>query len=152
MYEECGNESWSVELKPQSLYEGDDAYYVTLLDVNTLLLQHFYTMDGIRFVNYETYIRGSEMMEAVRLTEEANPDTIMLLCSEYVKLKVIWNGEVIHETELGHRNTELLLLKIPQENGICQFTFTPDFENWYTLDISREIFDMPKWISLLDPG
>lgn len=192
MYEGCGNESWSVELRPQSLFEGDDAYYATLLDEDTLLLQHFYTIDGISYVNYETYLRGSgakdaltlqkklqtvlaehpattmfcvgtdlylpsdpgvnNLMEVVRLTEEDNFDTMMLLCPEYVKLQVCFNGDVIHETELGPGRTELLLLQIPQENGTCQFTFTSDLENWYSLDISRETFHTPKWISVLDPG
>lgn len=191
LYEGCGNESWSVELRPQSLGKEDDEYYATLLDEDTLLLQHFYTIDGIRFVNNETYIRGSEakdaltlqkelqsvlaqhpantlfcigtdlyapsdpgvetLMEVVRLTEEESQNTMMLLCPEYVKLLVYWNGEVIHETELGHMNTELFLLKIPQKNGVCQFTFTSDFENWYTLEISRETFHTPKWISVLNP-
>lgn len=192
LYNGCGNENWSVELAPQTVESLEDKWYVTLTDLDTLLMQQFYTVDGINFVDYQTYRRSSEseeaitlqrqldtvlatcpsdtlvsvgadmyspedaglqtLMEVVRLTEQKEAGTLLLLCPAYVKLQILWNSEVIHETELWEGESELLILELPKEQGTCQINLTADEESWYLLDLSRELFNEPKWMNVLNPA
>lgn len=68
LYYGCGNEGWSVELKPQ-VYELEDGtrYCATLLERDTLLLQRRFLIDGDPAVCYETYRRDSEAADAIKI-------------------------------------------------------------------------------------
>ena len=58
VYEGCGNDEWSVKfLTYNSTYGEDEEFYATLIDENTLLLQHLYPFDGTQGVSYQTYVR-----------------------------------------------------------------------------------------------
>lgn len=62
LYEGCGNEEWSVRIGEESEkneygFPIDEEYYVTLLDSNTLLMQHYFTIDGGPGVSYQTFKR-----------------------------------------------------------------------------------------------
>lgn len=62
IYEGCGNEEWSVRIGDESEIDSNgnlinEEYYVTLLDENTLLKQHFFTIDGGPGVSYQTFKR-----------------------------------------------------------------------------------------------
>ena len=58
VYEGCGNDEWSVKfLTYNSTYGEDEEFYATLIDENTLLLQHLYPFDGTQGVSYQTYTR-----------------------------------------------------------------------------------------------
>lgn len=62
LYEGCGNEEWSVRIGEESekneygfpIYE---EHYATLLDSNTLLMQHYFTIDGGPGVSYQIFKR-----------------------------------------------------------------------------------------------
>ncbi len=58
LYQGCGNDVWKVKMV---LYSGnfndEDEFYATLIDENTLLLQHIFPFDGARGVSYCTYVR-----------------------------------------------------------------------------------------------
>lgn len=62
LYEGCENNVWSVCIGAASHREensspGGTEYYVTLLDQNTLLMQRFYTLDGVAAVSYQKFCR-----------------------------------------------------------------------------------------------
>lgn len=58
VYEGCGNDAWSVRfLTYNSTFGEADDFYATLIDENTLLLQHLYPFDGTQGVSYQTYVR-----------------------------------------------------------------------------------------------
>jgi len=65
---------------------------------------------------------------------------------------VVWDGEVIHETQLTYRQSELLLLDIPEAPGICHLEISPDLETWYTWKVSEETISGLGWINILYPG
>ena len=62
LYEGCGNDIWSVRIGAESPlnengYPEETETYVTLLDQNTLLQQHYFSFDGGPGVSYQTYKR-----------------------------------------------------------------------------------------------
>ena len=62
LYEGCGNDVWSVRVGEESPlnengYPEETETYVTLLDQNTLLQQHYFSFDGGPGVSYQTYKR-----------------------------------------------------------------------------------------------
>lgn len=62
LYDGCGNEAWSVRIGDESEkndngYPIHEEYYATLLDVNTLLMQKYFTIDGGPGVSYQTFKR-----------------------------------------------------------------------------------------------
>lgn len=58
LYEGCSNDEWSVRfLTYNSTFGEADDFYATLIDENTLLLQHLYPFDGTQGVSYQTYVR-----------------------------------------------------------------------------------------------
>lgn len=62
LYEGCGNDIWSVRIGEESPlnengYPEETETYVTLLDQNTLLQQHYFSFDGGPGVSYQTYKR-----------------------------------------------------------------------------------------------
>lgn len=62
LYSGCGNDVWSVRIGEEAHWnengypEGEELY-VTLLDQNTLLQQHYFEIDGGPGVSYQTYKR-----------------------------------------------------------------------------------------------
>jgi hypothetical protein len=58
LYYQCENDVWSVKL---DIISGDlgenEEFYVTLIDENTLLLQHLYPFGGAQGLSYQTYTR-----------------------------------------------------------------------------------------------
>ena len=56
VYEGCGNDEWKVKFNTyNSTFGEDEEFYATLIDENTLLLQHFYPFDGTQGVSYQYY-------------------------------------------------------------------------------------------------
>lgn len=193
LYYGCGNEAWSVEFKPQ-VYEQEEGtrFYATLLDRDTLLLQRRFSIDGGPAVCYETYRRGNEAADAIKiqkslderraqtpektllcvgvdqlapqspgverlmtvvpLTEADAPKSFVLICPIFAGVRVVWDGEVIHETQLTYRQSELLLLDIPEAPGICYLEISPDLETWYIWNVSKETISDLGWINILYPG
>lgn len=67
LYEGCGNEAWCVRIGPASPVDEngfplETEVYATLLDYNTLQVQHYYTMDGYPAVSHQTYWRFPEVV------------------------------------------------------------------------------------------
>jgi len=75
LYEGCGNEEWSVRIGEESEkneygFPIDEEHYATLLDSNTLLMQHYFTIDGGPGVSYQTFKRvfQEQAVEALDLS------------------------------------------------------------------------------------
>ncbi len=92
------------------------------------------------------------LMDVVSLTESDAPSSFVLICPIFAGVRVVWDGEVIHETQLTYRQSELLLLDIPETPGICHLEISPDLETWYTWKVSEETISEPGWINILYPG
>lgn len=90
-------------------------------------------------------------MRVLPLAGQNSTNTLAVISPEYAGLRVFQNGELIHETELGYGETELLLLDIPATPGSCYFEISPDSVTWYTWDISKENVSSPGWINVLGP-
>lgn len=92
------------------------------------------------------------LMTVVPLTEANTPRSFVLICPIFAGVRVVWDGEVIHETQLTYRQSELLLLDIPEAPGVCHLEISPDLEVWYTWVVSVETISEPGWINILYPG
>ena len=58
LYHDCGNEVWKVKLHLNSGdFDDGDEFNATLLDKDTLLLQHIFPFDGTLGVSYSTFVR-----------------------------------------------------------------------------------------------
>ena len=93
-----------------------------------------------------------QLMSVVPLTEADAPNSFVLICPIFAGVRVVWDGEVIHETQLTYRQSELLLLDIPEAPGVCHLEISPDLESWYTWTVSEETISEPGWINILYPG
>jgi len=192
LYSGCGNETWSVELRPQEYGQEEIVQFrAALLERDTLLLQRRYLIDGGPAFCYETYRRGNEAFNAIELqrklekirtqapestllcvgvdqynrqdpgldrvmtvaalAEGEASHSLVLMCPEYAWLQVIWKDEVIHETQVGYGEVEMLLLEIPENPGICRLVLSPDEQNWYVWDVSQENIVEPGWLNILGP-
>ncbi len=92
------------------------------------------------------------LMDVVSLTESDAPSSFVLICPIFAGVRVVWDGKVIHETQLTYRQSELLLLDIPEAPGICHLEISPDLESWYIWKVSEETISEPGWINILYPG
>lgn len=58
LYQGCGNEVWKVKLHlNRGDFDKNDEFSATLLDEDTLLLQHIFPFDGTLGVSYSTFVR-----------------------------------------------------------------------------------------------
>ena len=68
LYEGCGNETWRVQLGFDP-GEADQEFYATLIDLDTLLLQYYFTIDGADEVGYQTFVHSDRAREAFDLLD-----------------------------------------------------------------------------------
>lgn len=93
-----------------------------------------------------------QLMNVVPLTDADTTSSFVLICPIFAGVRVVWDGEIIHETQLTYRQAELLLLDIPEAPGICHLEISPDLESWYIWKVSEETISEPGWINILYPG
>lgn len=58
LYYQCENDVWSIKFGiVDGDFSEDEEFYATLIDENTLLMQHLYPFDGAQGLSYQTYTR-----------------------------------------------------------------------------------------------